>query len=42
MKCRLCGGLLCLLGQLGLLAWFRCRDCGMQFSKTRKPRCRKK
>lgn len=28
MKCKLCGGLLILLGKLGLLLHYRCRDCG--------------
>lgn len=31
--CRLCGGLLYLLGVLGKLKWYRCRHCGMEFSK---------
>lgn len=31
--CQLCGGFLYLLGQLGNLQWFRCRDCGMEFSR---------
>ena len=37
-RCKLCGGLLCLLGVLGRLTWFRCRACGMQFS-VRKDVC---
>jgi hypothetical protein len=39
--CRLCGGDLEYLGALGHLRWFRCRACGMQFSRkvrTRKAR----
>lgn len=36
MKCPLCGGLLVLLGKLGRLVWFRCRDCGMEFGKDEK------
>ena len=35
-KCQLCGGLLAFLGQLGLLLWFRCINCGMDFSRRRK------
>jgi tRNA(Ile2) C34 agmatinyltransferase TiaS len=31
-ECSLCGGQLELLGYLGNLAWFRCRNCGMEFS----------
>lgn len=30
--CSLCGGELRLLGYLGSLAWFRCANCGMEFS----------
>lgn len=29
MMCTLCGGPLVILGQLGRLMWYRCRDCGM-------------
>jgi hypothetical protein len=32
MTCELCGGLLKFLGRLGRLDWFRCEDCGMDFS----------
>ena len=32
-KCRLCGGRLFLLGNLGALKWFRCEACGMDQSK---------
>ena len=28
-RCIICGGPLVLLGELFKLAWFRCRDCGM-------------
>ena len=28
-----CGGDLHLLGILGRLAWYRCRHCGMQYSR---------
>ena len=31
-ECSLCGGPAGVLGQLGSLLWFACRDCGMQFS----------
>lgn len=37
MICQLCGGVLVLLGLLGNLAWFRCRQCGMEFSKRLTP-----
>jgi hypothetical protein len=30
--CPVCGGPLGLLGHLGKLAWFRCRDCGAECS----------
>lgn len=33
MKCQCCGGDLMKLGRLGRLFWFRCRSCGMQFSR---------
>lgn len=29
--CNVCDGPLMLLGSLGKLDWFRCRDCGMEF-----------
>lgn len=32
MTCSMCCGTLFLLGQLGNLVHFRCRDCGMQCS----------
>ena len=32
-KCELCGGSLTFLGQLGRLRWFRCINCGMEFSR---------
>jgi hypothetical protein len=35
-SCKLCGGGLFLLGQLGCLLWFRCRSCGMEFNKRRR------
>jgi len=35
-KCPLCGGQGILLGVLGLLRHFRCRACGMMWSKQRK------
>ncbi len=31
--CPLCPGQGSLLGRLGRLRWFRCRDCGMDFSR---------
>jgi hypothetical protein len=36
----MCAGPGVALGQLGNLRWFRCRDCGMDFSKVvrRKPK----
>lgn len=36
MNCSICGGFLELLGKLGKLYWFRCRNCGMEFSKDEK------
>jgi DNA-directed RNA polymerase subunit RPC12/RpoP len=33
VACKLCGGTLQLLGQLGRLAWYRCRHCGIEVSK---------
>jgi hypothetical protein len=30
--CQMCGGAGVFLGWLGLSAWFRCRQCGMEFS----------
>ncbi len=32
-KCKLCGGVLQLLGRLACLLHYRCRDCGMMFTK---------
>lgn len=32
MSCAVCGGDLTLLGKMGRLVWFRCRDCGMDQS----------
>jgi hypothetical protein len=40
MKCKLCGGLLMLLGQLGLLKHYRCRNCGMGWTRTVKAKGR--
>jgi tRNA(Ile2) C34 agmatinyltransferase TiaS len=31
--CSICGGYGVLLGTLGFLDWFRCRSCGMDFSR---------
>ncbi len=36
MKCRFCKGPLMLLGQLGPMKHYRCRDCGAQFTKDAK------
>ncbi len=36
MKCSLCGGDLGLLGKLGRLLWYKCRHCGMLFSRKSK------
>ena len=36
--CPLCPGEGALLGALGLRTWFRCHQCGMDFSRTRRPR----
>ncbi len=36
--CKLCGGPLGLLGALGSMKHYRCRDCGMNFSKMTRPR----
>ena len=30
MACRMCGGVLSFLGNLGQKRWFRCRDCGYE------------
>lgn len=35
-KCPMCKGPRMFLGQLGLMRWFRCRNCGMDFSKRTK------
>lgn len=32
MNCSICNGILVLLGRLGWLTYFRCRDCGMDFT----------
>jgi hypothetical protein len=34
-KCPMCKGPGVLLGVLGLLRWFRCRDCGMDWNKRK-------
>lgn len=36
MGCPMCGGPGVLLGVLGLLKHFRCRNCGMMWSKAKK------
>ena len=33
-SCKICGGELALLGKLGKKKWFRCINCGMEFSKN--------
>ena len=32
-RCPVCPGQGSLLGRLGRLRWFRCRDCGMDFNR---------
>jgi tRNA(Ile2) C34 agmatinyltransferase TiaS len=32
-RCKVCGGVLEILGKLGRLTWYRCRNCGMEFSE---------
>ena len=32
-KCPACGGIGALLGSLGLLKWFRCINCGIDFNR---------
>ncbi len=41
MKCRLCRGRCFLLGVLGMLRWYRCRDCGYEYCKESKARWRR-
>lgn len=36
MTCPFCRGPAGLLGVLGYLKWYLCRNCGMQFSKKTK------
>jgi hypothetical protein len=31
-ECPICGGDCYILGNLGNLSWYRCRDCGMEFN----------
>jgi hypothetical protein len=38
MACGLCGGPLVLLGKLGDRKHYRCRNCGMGWSKPAKPK----
>ncbi len=40
-ECPYCSGLGMLLGGLGMLTWFRCRDCGGQFSRRARRRRRR-
>lgn len=35
--CGLCHGPLVLLGVLGRLYWFRCQNCGVQYSSPSRP-----
>lgn len=37
MNCPGCGGALYLLGRLARLWWYRCRDCGWEFSTETAP-----
>lgn len=36
--CAGCGGLALKMGALGRREWFRCRDCGLEFSVNRSAR----
>jgi hypothetical protein len=36
-SCNLCDGPLVELGTLGILTWYRCRNCGMEFSARAEP-----
>jgi len=40
-ECPCCSGPGVLLGSLGLMKHFRCRDCGWTFGKMSKPKWRK-
>lgn len=40
VTCKLCGGIGVLLGRLGFLRWFRCRNCGMEFNRKIRRRTR--
>ena len=35
MDCQICAGHGTILGRLGAVLWYRCRQCGMLFSRTR-------
>lgn len=37
-RCPACPGFGQFLGSLGRLNWFRCRDCGIDFHRTRRQR----
>lgn len=41
MKCPACSGPGILLGSLGLMKHYRCRDCGWTYGKMSKPKWRK-
>lgn len=42
MKCPICDGPGVPLGALGRTMWYRCRNCGMQYCRTKKRRVEKK
>jgi hypothetical protein len=42
MKCPMCSGPAMLLGVLGLLRWFKCRNCGWEFNRKIKRKEKKK
>lgn len=41
-RCPVCPGFGRLLGSLGRFRWFRCRDCGIDFHRSRRPRVQRK
>jgi len=40
-RCPACPGSGLLLGNFGSLRWFRCRDCGIDFHRRRRPKKRR-
>jgi tRNA(Ile2) C34 agmatinyltransferase TiaS len=40
-RCPVCPGFGRLLGSLGHVPWFRCRDCGIDSYRARHPRIRR-